>query len=449
MVETVIIMGAAGRDFHDFNIYFKNNPRYRVAAFTAAQISGISGRVYPPELAGPGYPQGIPIRPEAELPALIRESKADLVVFAYSDVAYTDLMHKAALVQSLGADFLFVGAQYTMLPSKRPVVAVCAVRTGCGKSQTTRKVCSLLRARGLSVVAVRHPMPYGDLTRQVLQRFAVPADFARHEVTIEEREEYEPLVEMGVTVFAGIDYAAILTAAEAEAQVIVWDGGNNDTPFFRPDVQITVFDPHRAGHERLYFPGETNMLLADIAVVNKVDTAPQTGIDRVLANIAAHAPKATVVLAASPVAVKGPERVRGARVLVVEDGPTTTHGGMAEGAGAVAARSFGAAELVDPRPFAVGSIAAAYTTYPHIGPVLPALGYGPEQVAELQASINATPADLVLFATPIQLPLVLAMNKPSLRVRYDYQDRGSPSLEQALTSRLTPVLAAHGLSGKG
>ncbi|MBI4799446.1 MAG: GTPase [Desulfarculus sp.] len=427
MIEKVIIMGAAGRDFHNFNIYFRGNPRYQVVAFTATQIPAIEGRLYPPELAGQGYEQGIPIHAEDELAELIRQHRVDLVAFSYSDVPHLDLMHKASLVMAMGADFILIGATYTMLRSRRPVVSVCAVRTGCGKSQTTRRVCDILQAMGRRLVVVRHPMPYGDLRRQAVQRFATYQDLDSQGCTIEEREEYEPLLEKGLVVYAGVDYARILAAAEEEAEVIVWDGGNNDTPFFFPSLHIVVFDPLRAGHELLYYPGETNLLMAQVAVINKVDSATPAQVDQVRRNIERHAPAAFIVLADSPVTVEEPERVAGRRVLVVEDGPTLTHGGMAFGAGAVAARRLGAAELVDPRPFAVGSIAQAFSDYPHIGPVLPAVGYTPRQVSDLAATISQADCDLVLFATPIQLTRLLALDKPALR---------GPTLEQAIRQGL-------------
>lgn len=433
MVEKVVIMGAAGRDFHNFNLYFRGNPRYRVVAFTATQIPSIEGRLYPPELAGGGYQQGIPIFPETELPDLIRQHRVDLVAFSYSDVTHLELMHKASRVMALGADFILIGATYTMLRSRRPVVSVCAVRTGCGKSQTTRRVCDILGAMGRRLVVVRHPMPYGDLRRQAVQRFATYQDLDSQGCTIEEREEYEPLLEKGLVVYAGVDYARILAAAEDEAEVIVWDGGNNDTPFFHPSLHIVVFDPLRAGHELLYYPGETNLLMAQVAVINKVDSASPQQVEQVRRNIERHAPQARIVLAQSPVNVEEPGRVAGRRVLVVEDGPTLTHGGMAFGAGAVAARRLGAAELVDPRPFAVGTIAQALADYPHIGPVLPAVGYTPRQVKDLAATIARVDCDLVLFATPIQLTRLLALDKPALRVRYEYQDHpGGPTLDQAV-----------------
>ena len=437
MIENVIIMGAAGRDFHNFNIYFRGNDRYRVKAFTATQIPDIEGRRYPAALAGGLYPEGIPIHHEDELPSLIRAHKIDLVAFSYSDVPHTEVMHKASLAMAEGADFTLIGATYTMLRACKPVVAVCAVRTGCGKSQTTRKVCRIMRHKGQRVVAVRHPMPYGDLTQQEVQRFASYADFDRHHCTIEEREEYEPLVAQGIVVYAGIDYRKILEAAEREADVIVWDGGNNDTPFYYPDVHIVVFDPHRAGHERLYYPGETNMIMADIAIINKVDSAAAAAIETVRRNIAAHAPEADIVLAESAILVDDPEAIRGKKVLVVEDGPTLTHGDMAFGAGAIAARRCGAAALVDASSTAVGRIRETYANYPHVREVLPAMGYSREQVNDLKETINRTTCDLVLCATPIDLPNLVQIDKPTLRVRYEYKDRPEGSrLEDVLLKRL-------------
>jgi len=436
MIEKVIIMGAAGRDFHNFNVYFKDNPRYTVIAFTATQIPDIEDRRYPSELAGKMYPTGIPIFPEEQLRDLIRKHRVDLVAFSYSDVPHTEVMHKASVVMAGGADFTLIGATYTMLRASKPVVAVCAVRTGCGKSQTTRKVCEIMKARGRRVVAVRHPMPYGDLRLQEVQRFSCYADFDTHHCTIEEREEYEPLVDQDIVVYAGIDYGKILKAAETEADVIVWDGGNNDTPFYFPDVHIVLFDPHRAGHERLYYPGETNMLMADIAVINKVDTAPPEKVEQVRSNIGRFASKATTVLAESSVLVSQPERISGKRVLVVEDGPTLTHGEMPFGAGLIAAGQHRAAEIIDPRPYAVGSIIATYTKYPHMGKVLPAMGYGPAQIRDLEQTIANADCDLVLFATPIHLPRILNIEKPNLRVRYEYHDHGSPTLEEVLMEKL-------------
>jgi predicted GTPase len=436
MVESVIIMGAAGRDFHNFNIYFRDNPRYQVIGFTAAQIPDIDGRQYPAELAGRLYPQGIKIYQEDELAQLIRDNKVDLVAFSYSDVPHTEVMHKAAIAMAEGADFILIGATYTMLRSQKPVVAVCAVRTGCGKSQTTRKICGVLRGLGKKVVAVRHPMPYGDLTKQVVQRFSTYEDLDSHQCTIEEREEYEPLIAQDIVVYAGIDYGRILEAAEKEADVIVWDGGNNDTPFYYPDVHIVLFDPHRAGHERLYYPGETNLLMADIALINKVDSASAKQVDLVRENIATYAPEAEIVLAESAILVDEPGHIKGKRVLVVEDGPTLTHGGMSFGAGTIAARRYEADSVVDPRPYAVGSIQETYKQYPHLDSEVPAMGYSQEQMHELELTINNAECDLVLFATPIDLPKLLSINKPSLRVHYEYKDHGSPTLEECLIRRL-------------
>jgi predicted GTPase len=437
MARTVLIMGAAGRDFHNFNVRFRDNADYEVACFTAAQIPDIAGRMYPPELAGELYPEGIPIHPEDDMPKLIRDHKIDLVVFSYSDVSYAEIMHKASLAASQGADFCLLDAASTMIASSKPVITVCAVRTGCGKSQTSRKVCELVSATGRKVVVVRHPMPYGDLAAQAVQRFSRYEDFAEHKCTIEEREEYEPLVDEGIIVYAGVDYERILREAEKEADVIVWDGGNNDTTFYRSKVYITVFDPLRAGHELEYYPGETNMRLADIAVVNKVLTAQSPQVERVKHNIAAFGrPDVDIVLAESAVVVEKPELIRDKRVLVVEDGPTLTHGGMPFGAGVVAARTHGAAELVDPRPHAAGSIKSTYGKYAHIESVLPAMGYGDAQMKDLEATINRTDCDLVLFATPINLTRLLSIERPAVRVRYEYRDHGSPTLEEALTKRM-------------
>jgi predicted GTPase len=436
MIENVIIMGAAGRDFHNFNVYFKDNPRYKVVAFTAAQIPDIAGRLYPPELAGKSYPEGISIYPEDELAGLIQKHKVDLVAFSYSDVPHVEVMHKASLAMAKGADFILIGAPYTMLRSKKTIVAVCAVRTGCGKSQTTRKVCEIIKGMGKKVVVIRHPMPYGDLRKQIVQRFSAYEDFEKHQCTIEEREEYEPLVEQGIVVYAGIDYGKILEAAEKEADVIIWDGGNNDTPFYKPDLHIVLFDPHRAGHELLYFPGETNMMMADIAIINKVDSAPMQKVWQVKKNIEAHAPEAKIVLAESSVVVSEPGMIKGKRVLVVEDGPTLTHGEMPIGAGFIASEMFKAAEIVDPRPFAKGSLKETFTKYPHIESVIPAMGYTPDQIEDLEQTINQSDCDLVVFATPIHLPLVLDIKKPTLRVRYEYKDHGGPTLEELVIERL-------------
>jgi predicted GTPase len=436
MIERVIIMGAAGRDFHNYNVYFKNNPRYQVVAFTATQIPDIEGRCYPSELAGERYPQGIPIYAENELSDLIRVHKVDLVAFSYSDIAHVDVMHKASVAMASGADFILIGATYTMLRSNKPVVTICAVRTGCGKSQTTRHVCGLLQQMGKRVVAVRHPMPYGDLTQQVVQRFSSYNDFEKHNCTIEEREEYEPLVDRGIVVYAGVDYEKILRQAEQEADVVVWDGGNNDTPFYYPDVHVVVFDPHRAGHERLYYPGETNLLMADIAVINKVDSATSEQVKLVENNIRSFNPKADVVLAESSVIADQPEKIAGRRVLVVEDGPTLTHGEMAFGAGIIAAQRLGASEIVSPKPFAVGSIAETFSRYPLVGPVLPAMGYSRKQIQDLEETINQCDCDLVLFATPIDLPKLVRIDKPTVRIRYEYQDHNAPTLESVLRRRL-------------
>ena len=440
MAEKVIIMGAAGRDFHNFNIYFRDNTRYRVIGFTAAQIPDIEGRLYPPELSGDLYPEGIPIYPEEQLTDLIQEHKADLVAFSYSDIPHVEVMHKASVAMAGGADFMLIGATYTMLRSEKPVVAVCAVRTGCGKSQTTRHVCDVIRGMGKKVVAIRHPMPYGDLTKQIVQRFSSYDDFEKNNCTIEEREEYEPLVAQGTVVYAGVDYEKILREAEKEADVIVWDGGNNDTPFYFPDVHIVIFDPHRAGHETLYYPGETNMLMADIAVINKVDSAETDQVNLVRKNIEKHAPNADIVLAESAVLVDDAGQIRGKRVLVVEDGPTLTHGGMPFGAGTIAAKRNEAASMVDPRPYITGTIKETFETYPNIGAVLPAMGYGKQQMQDLETTINNADCDLVLFSTPIDLPKLLSINKPTLRVRYEYRDHGSPTLKKVLLRHLQKLI---------
>jgi predicted GTPase len=430
--DRVLIMGAAGRDFHNFNVYFRDNPAYEVVAFTAAQIPNIEGRTYPPDLAGAAYPDGVPIYSENDLAKLIRDLDVDQVVFSYSDVSHEYVMHKASTVLSAGADFRLLGMGNTTLRSGKPVVAVCAVRTGCGKSQTTRRACDILRAMGKQVVVVRHPMPYGDLARQACQRFATYEDLDRHECTIEEREEYEPHIDRGVIVYAGVDYERILRQAESEADVVVWDGGNNDLPFYRPDLHIVVTDPHRAGHELKYHPGEANLRAADVVVINKIDTANSGDVAVVRENVMSLNPAATIVDAASPIFVDDPAAVRGRAVLVVEDGPTLTHGGMAYGAGVVAARRFGAAKIVDPRPYAVGSIVATYEKYSSTGAVLPAMGYGSEQVAELGQTIGNTPCDLVMIATPIDLRRLVEIKQPSQRVRYELQEIGRPTLEDVL-----------------
>ena len=430
MPRKIIIMGAAGRDFHNFNVLFRENPEVEVVAFTATQIPGIEGRLYPPVLAGARYPQGIPIHPESELVDLIRSHEVDAVVFSYSDVSHETVGQKAARVNAAGADFVLASAEATMLASCKPVVSVCAVRTGCGKSPTTRKVAEALRARGQRVAVVRHPMPYGDLARQIVQRFGSYADLDLHECTIEEREEYEQYVEMGVPIYAGVDYERILRAAEDEADVVIWDGGNNDTPFFAPDLEIVVLDPLRAGHELRYYPGTTNLVRASVALINKVDRATPAELETVRSNLQAWNPDATVIEARSELDVDDPARVKGKRVLVVEDGPTLTHGEMGIGAGFVAAERLGAAQIVDPRPFAVGSIQAAYAKFPQLGPVLPALGYSDLQRAELEQTIARADVDTVIVATPIDLTRVVQIKQPSVRVRYRVAEVAGPTLEQ-------------------
>jgi len=435
--QRILIAGAAGRDFHDFNTIFRNDDAYRVVAFTATQIPNIEGRLYPPALSGPLYPEGIPIYPEAELEDLIARHAIDDVVFAYSDVSHETVMHLASRVLAAGAGFRLMNPRRTQLASTRPVVSVGAVRTGSGKSQTSRRILSILQNElGYEhVVAVRHPMPYGNLAEQAVQRFASHADMDRHKCTIEEREEYEPYVERGAVIFAGVDYEAILRQAEQEADIIIWDGGNNDLPFFRSDYHVVVVDPHRPGHEMRYHPGEANVRAADALVVNKIDTAEPAGVDTVLRNIRQLNPRAAIVRGASPLFVDDPAAIQGQRVLVVEDGPTLTHGEMAYGAGVVAARQFGAAEIVDPRPYAVRSIAATYAKYPNTGPVLPAMGYGAEQIADLEETINRTPVDMVLVATPIDLARLVDIDRPSQRVRYELQEIGRPTLTDLLRAR--------------
>jgi predicted GTPase len=428
----VIIMGAAGRDFHNFNVFFRDNDAYAVVAFTATQIPGIEGRSYPTELAGSKYPNGIPICSEEELPRLIREHDVDQVVFAYSDVSHEYVMHKASQVLANGADFRLMGPKTTMLKAEVPVVSVCAVRTGSGKSQTSRQVAKILKNKGLNVAVVRHPMPYGDLRRQVCERFASLSDLDKYECTIEEREEYEPHIDNGIIVYAGVDYEKILREAEGEADVIVWDGGNNDMSFYRPDLNIVVADPHRAGNELTYYPGETNLRMADVIIINKVDTADPQKVHEVRENIKSVNPNARVLEAASPITADNPEAVRGKRVLVIEDGPTVTHGGMSFGAGVVFAKRFGASELVDPRPYAVGSIRDAFRKYAHLGAVLPALGYGEKQVQELKETIDRTPCDVVVIGTPIDLRRIISINKPTVRVKYELKVLGPVSLEQIL-----------------
>ena len=430
-----LIMGAAGRDFHNFNTFFRGNRDYDVVAFTAAQIPDIDGRLYPQELAGELYPAGIPIYAEEDLPGLISRHHVEQVVFAYSDLPYEYVMHRAALVNALGADFRLMGTNYTQIKSSKPVVSVCAVRTGSGKSQTTRRVSLILRELGYRVAAIRHPMPYGNLVRQQVQRFADYDDLDEHECTIEEREEYEPHIDNGVIVYAGVDYEKILRQAEQEVDIILWDGGNNDFPFYVSDLQIVVADPHRAGHESSYYPGETNVRMADVFVINKVDTANPDNVIRVRENLRRLNPQAVIIEAASPLFVENPAEIQGRRVLVVEDGPTLTHGEMAYGAGFVAARRFGAAEIVDPRPFAVGSIAGTYKKYPKTGPILPAMGYGEAQMRDLEATINASDVDMVVIGTPIDLTRIIKVNKPFQRVRYELQEIGQPTLKDVLANK--------------
>jgi predicted GTPase len=430
--KKILIMGAAGRDFHNFNMVFRNNREYEVVAFTATQIPNIDERKYPAKLAGKLYPQGIPILPEEDLEKIIKKSKIDEVVFSYSDVSYQYVMHRSAAVTAAGANFKLLGRDSTSLKSKRPVIAVCAARTGSGKSQTTRKLCHLLKNRGKKTVAIRHPMPYGDLTKQICQRFATLSDLDKHKCTIEEREEYEPHISQGIVVYAGVDYGVILKEAEKEADVIVWDGGNNDLSFYRSDLYITVVDPHRPGDELRYFPGETNLLLADVILINKIDSADYADIEQVRYNVRQVNPKAVLMEAASPIIVDHPERIRDKRVLVVEDGPTLTHGGMTYGAGVIAAEKYGARELVDPREWVKGEIKEAFEKYPEIGTLLPALGYGDKQVRDLQKTINSIPCDSVVIGTPIDLTRVLKINKPSVRVRYELDEIGKPDLEEVL-----------------
>jgi predicted GTPase len=430
--KKVIIMGAAGRDFHNFNVLYRDNNAVEVVAFTATQIPDIEGRKYPASLAGKLYPKGIPIYDESELFTLIKKHAVDEVIFSYSDVPYQYVMDKAARVMAAGARFAVEGGAPTMIKSTKPVVAVCAIRTGCGKSQTTRRVAEILQAMGKKVVAIRHPMPYGDLARQACQRFAKLSDLDKHKCTIEEREEYEPHINKGVVVYAGVDYEMIIREAEKEADVILWDGGNNDMSFYKPDLQITVVDPHRPGHELRYYPGQNNLLLADVVVINKIDSADPDGVAEVRENIAAVNPNAIVVDAASPLVVENFQKIKGARVLVVEDGPTLTHGEMQYGAGVVAAEKFGAAELVDPRPFTVKSITKTYEKYPSIGMLLPAMGYGDQQVKDLETTINNTKCDLVIIATPIDLTRILKIKKPTARVHYSLQEIGQPDLVTVL-----------------
>ena len=431
-MKKVIIMGAAGRDFHNFNTYFRNNPDYRVVAFTATQIPDIEGRKYPPELAGPNYPDGIDIHSEEDLERLIAEHQVDQVVFAYSDVPYEYVMRISSQVTAAGADFRLIGARASMVKSTKPVIAICAVRTGSGKSQTTRRIAEILTNAGKKVVVIRHPMPYGNLVEQKVQRFATLDDLKKHKCTIEEMEEYEPHINRGNIVYAGVDYEAILREAEKEADIILWDGGNNDMSFYRPDLTITVADPLRAGDEISYYPGETNLRMANVVIINKIDSADPDDVEEVRANIYDVNPKAVVIDAASPVVVENGESIRGKRVLVVEDGPTLTHGEMDFGAGTVAAEKFGADDLVDPREFAVGTITETFEKYPDIGILLPAMGYGEQQVKDLEKTINNSDAELVVIGTPIDLRRIIKINKPSVRVSYDLQEIGRPNLDDVL-----------------
>ena len=435
MTQRVLILGAAGRDFHNFNVYFRDNADYEVVAFTATQIPNIDDRRYPPELAGKQYPNGIPIEAESELTRLIGELKVDVAVFSYSDVPHETVMNLGSQVSAAGADFMMLGAERTMVKSKVPVVAVCAVRTGCGKSQTSRRVAEVLQSMGKKVVLVRHPMPYGDLVKQAVQRFENYEDLEKHDVTIEEREEYEPHIAAGCVVYAGVDYEAILRQAEKEADVVIWDGGNNDTSFYTPDLLITVVDPHRPDHALRYHPGEINVRMADVIVLNKIATADLENIEMARSIARYLNPDATFVDAASPLFVEDGAAIRGKRVLVVEDGPTLTHGEMAYGAAWIAARKYGAAEIIDPRPYAVGSIKDTFEKYPTTGNVLPAMGYGDEQTRELAETIDKVPADLVLIGSPIDLRRLIEIKKPAQRVRYELQEIGEPTLESILKEK--------------
>ncbi|MBU5468489.1 cyclic 2,3-diphosphoglycerate synthase [Virgibacillus sp. MSJ-26] len=433
--KNVIIIGAAGRDFHNFNTYYRNNKAYQVVAFTAAQIPDIEGRVYPHELAGELYPNGIPIFAEEKLPDLIKEFNVDECVFAYSDLNYTDVMRVSAIVNAAGADFKLLGPRHTMLKSNKPVISVCAVRTGTGKSQTSRKIIELLMEHHLKVIVIRHPMPYGDLVAQRVQRFATVDDLKKHECTIEEMEEYEPHIERGNIVYAGVDYADILEAAENDpdgCDVIIWDGGNNDFSFYQSNLSITVLDPHRPGHELNYYPGEVSLRNTDVAIINKIDSADSTSIQMVENNVRTVNSDAVLIKAKSPITVEQPDIIEGKRVLVVEDGPTLTHGEMALGAGTVAAERLNAKELVDPRPYTVGSLTETFATYQHLGNVLPAMGYGKQQLEDLEKTINQTDCDAVIIGTPIDLSRVIKINKPNTRIHYELDEEGSPNLNDIL-----------------
>ncbi len=428
----VIIMGAAGRDFHNFNVFFRDNEQYEVIAFTAAQLPNIAGRVYPPELAGKLYPNGIPIYEEEKLPELIKKYNVDEVVLAYSDLLYDEVMRKASIAMACGATFKLLGPKDTMIESSKPVIAVCAARTGAGKSTVSRKVSRLLKEAGLKVAVIRHPMPYGDLRKQIWQRFEAFEDMDKHKCTIEEREEYEPHIKIGNVVYAGVDYEVILRKAEEEADVILWDGGNNDFPFIKPDLMITVVDPMRPGHELASYPGEINVRMADVIVINKVDTAPPENVEIVRKNVREVNPRAVIVEAASPVTVDDPSLIEGKRVLVVEDGPSVTHGGLPYGAGYIAAKKYNAKEIVDPRPYAVGSLKKVFEEYKHIANVLPAMGYGEQQIRELEATINAVDCDTIVAGTPIELKRIMKIDKPEAHVRYELEERGKPTLKDII-----------------
>jgi len=433
-----LIMGAAGRDFHNFNVAFRDNEDYEVVAFTATQIPNIADRKYPPELAGRLYPDGIPIYDENDLTELIKKEKVDDVVFSYSDVPYEYVMHKVSEVQAAGASFVIMGAEQTMLSSKVPIIAICAVRTGCGKSAATRRVCRILKDTGKKVVAIRHPMPYGDLAKQKVQRFETYEDLALHDCTIEEMEEYEPHIEQGIVVYAGVDYEAILRKAEGEADVIVWDGGNNDLPFFKPDLHITLVDPHRPGDELTYFPGETNLMLAHIVIISKEEYADPENIIKVKENIKQRNPKAFIIDATLKISIENPDRIKDCRVLAVEDGPTVTHGGMAYGAAVLAAREYGATVIVDPKPYAVGSIKETFNKYPDIDNLLPAMGYSSKQITDLEETINQTECDTVITGTPIDLGKIIRINKPIIRANYELHETSKPDMKRLITDYITP-----------
>jgi predicted GTPase len=428
----VVIMGAAGRDFHNFNVFFRDRDQYEIAAFTATQIPHITGRMYPPSLAGSLYPEGIPILSETDLEKIIERDRIDLVVFAYSDIPHIEVMHKASRVIAAGGDFMLLGARSTWIESSKPVISVCATRTGSGKSQTTRRVCEVLEGAGKKVAVIRHPMPYGDLERQAVQRFATAADLDKHDCTIEEREEYEPHIEKGRVVFAGVDYGEILKQAEKETDIVVWDGGNNDLPFYKPDIHIVVVDPHRPEHQTTSHPGEANLRMADVVVINKVDTASEENVEATRSIIKGANGEALVITAASPITVDSPELIKGKRVLVVEDGPTLTHGNMSFGAGIVAAEKYGAAECIDPKPFAVGEIRDTFEKYGHIGNLVPAMGYGDKQLEDLEATIRSSGADVVVNGTPADLKAVIRIDIPVARVAYELNEIGKPDIQSVL-----------------